>query len=91
MKIFVKPCIIGFVDNKNKMDEEMKMEGNLTKDPILKTLTKLAGSDHGVIVSGDFVQHHGHGLDWSAWFKGSCRCRCWRYVYLAFAGTCSYG
>ena len=29
------------------------MEGNLTKGPILKTLTKLADTDHGVFLSGD--------------------------------------
>ena len=33
----------------------MKMEGNLTKGPILKTLTKLAVPINGVNVSGDFV------------------------------------
>ena len=65
--------------------------GKFNKRSYSKNADETCGSDHGVIVSGNYVQHHRHGLDWSAWFEGSCRCRCWRYVYLAFAGTCSYG
>ena len=31
------------------------MEGNLTKGPYSKNADETCGSDHGVIVSGDFV------------------------------------
>ena len=44
------------------------MEGNLTKGPIMKTLV-VSSSDHGIIVSWNSLQHHGHGVDRTSWPK----------------------
>ena len=65
------------------------MEGNLTKGPILKTLTKLAIP----IMASSFLGtlYHRYGMDRTAGLKSSCRSWCRRYVYMAFAGTCGYG
>ncbi len=67
------------------------MEGNLTKGPILKTLTKLAIP----IMASSFLGtlYNITDMAWigSAGLKSSCRSWCRRYVYMAFAGTCSYG
>ena len=65
------------------------MEGNLTRGPILKTLTKLAIP----IMASSFLGtlYNITDMAWIglAWRQGSCRGRRRRYVYVAFAGSAS--
>ena len=65
------------------------MEGNLTKGPILKTLTKLAIP----IMASSFLGtlYNITDMAWTARRQGGCRSRRWRYVYMALAGACFDG
>ncbi len=61
------------------------------KRSYFKNTDETCDSDHGIIVSRDFIQHYRYGMDWAAWIESSCWSRCWRNVYLAFARISSDG
>jgi len=63
-----------------------EMEGNLTKGPILKTLTKLAIP----IMASSFLGTL-YNLTDMAWIEGSCRSWCRRNVHLAVTRTGIHG
>ena len=47
--------------------------------------------DHGIGISGDALQHYGHGVDRSSGIKGSSGSRRRGNVYLAFPGAGVHG
>ena len=52
------------------------------KRSYFKNTDETCGSDYGVSVSGDSVQHYGYGLDRSAWIQGCGRSMCFRICKL---------
>ena len=76
---------------KNKTDEELKNGRKFNKRPHHEDTGEVSSSDHGIIVSWNSLQHHGHGVDRTSWLQGSGGSRRRGNVYLAFPGAGVHG